>query len=92
MALNYDIVEIKAWYNQWGMKLSPSKTQDITISKSRNLFPSNSNIILSDTLVKNYEYLKSLSVTFDTKFAFKLHLCLIDSSVPQKIYLLRKCT
>ena len=38
-SLNGDLAKIQSWCQQWGMKLNPSKTQSIIVSRSRTINP-----------------------------------------------------
>ena len=38
-SLTEDLNQIQAWCRQWGMKLNPSKSKEMTASRSRICFP-----------------------------------------------------
>ena len=86
-----DVTRIKSWCDRWGMKLNPSKSNSIVISRSRTLFPHHPDLILDGISVPNCCTLKLLGVTLDSKLTFETHLRSVASCVSQKIGLLRKC-
>lgn len=89
--LRDDIIKIFAWCERWGMRLNPSKTHSLIISRSRTDLPSHPPIVVNDSTINNCNTLKLLGVTLDAKLTFEPHLRSVASSVSQKVGLLRKC-
>ena len=90
-SLNRDLARISNWCRLWGMKLNPSKTQSMTISRSRTLFPLHPDLHIDGTVLSDSNSFKILGVTFDKKLTFEKHIRNIASSVSQKIGILRRC-
>ena len=89
-SLNRDLSKISTWCNLWGMRLNPTKTQSMIVSRSRTVFPPHPDLLVGSTSLNSCEFFKILGVTFDSKFTFERHIRSISSSVAQKIGLLRK--
>ena len=89
--LSRDVMRIMSWCDRWGMKLNPSKSRSIVISRSRTAFPCHPDIVVGGATIPPCSTLKLLGVTFDPKFTFETHLRSVASSISQKVGLLRKC-
>ena len=89
-SLNRDLAKINDWCNLWGMKLNPTKTQSMIVSRSRTLLPEHPDLLLNNVVLSTYSSFKILGILFDSKFTFEQHIRSISSSVAQKIGLLRK--
>ena len=89
-SMNRDLAKINDWCKLWGMKLNPSKTQSMIVSRSRTLNPSHPDLIINNVVLDTCSSFKILGVLFDSKFTFEQHLRSISSTVAQKIGLLRK--
>lgn len=89
--LRKDVLTIIGWCNQWGMKLNPTKTHSLIISRSRTSIPAHPNIIVNGVTINDSTSLKLLGITFDDKLTFENHLRTVASSTAQKVGLLRKC-
>lgn len=89
-SLNRDLAKIHDWCSLWGMKLNASKTQCMTISRSRTLYPDHPDLFINNIALTSCESFKILGVLFDSKFTFEQHLRSVSSFVAQKIGLLRK--
>ena len=89
-SLNRDLSKISTWCNLWAMRLNPNKTQSMTVSRSRTVFPPHPDLLVGNTSLNFCEFFKILGVMFDSKFTFERHIHSISSSVAQKFGLLRK--
>ena len=90
--LTRDVSRILSWCDRWGMKLNPSKSHSMVISRSRTPLPVHPDIVVNEVPIPNCSSLKLLGVTFDPKLTFELHLRSLASSVSCKVGLLRKCS
>ena len=86
-----DMERIRSWCVRWGMKLNPSKSYSLVVSRSRTLLPAHPDIVVDGTVIPNCSLLKMLGVTLDSKLTYEPHLRLVASSISQRIGLLRKC-
>ena len=89
-SLTEDLNKIQAWCLQWGMKLNPSKSKEMIVSRSRTRFPEHPNLSINGALVNQVDRLKLLGVTLDSKLTFEAHLRNMSRSISQKLGLLRK--
>ena len=90
-SLNRDLSKIQSWCLRWGMKLNPSKTRSIIVSRSRAHDPPHPPLFLCGSPLKISCSLKLLGVLIDGKLTFEKHLRSVASSIAQKTGLLRKC-
>ena len=90
--ISQDLVTIKSWCDLWGMRLNPSKSRSLVISRSRTLFPSHPDLVVDGDIIGNCSSLKLLGVTLDAKLSFEEHLRSVAASISQKVGLLRKCS
>ena len=72
------------------MKLNASKTQSLTVSRSRTVVPNHPDLVIDGIVLQTCMSFKILGILFDSKFTFEQHLRSVSSSVSQKIGLLRK--
>ena len=89
-SLNRDLTRIYEWCKLWGMKLNPSKTQNMIVSRSRTLLPLHPDLHIDGMALNASDFFKVLGITFDKKFTFEKHIRIIASSVSQKVGILRK--
>ena len=89
-SLNRDLAKISAWCSLWGMKLNPSKTQSMIVSRSRTANPPHPDLFINDTQLVTSDSFKILGVLFDSKFTFEQQLRSVSSSIAQKVGLLIK--
>ena len=89
-SLNRDLARISAWCKSWGMKLNASKTQSMTVSRSRTFDPVHPDLLIDNIPLSTYNSFKILGVILDSKFTFEKHIRSISSSIAQKIGILRK--
>ena len=71
--------------------VSSNKTQAITVSRSRTLFPEHSDLLLCGTSIAVTSSLKLLGVTIDNKVTFEKHIRMLAFSISQNTGLLKKC-
>ena len=55
----------------WGMKLNPSKSKSMIVSRSRTVHPLLTPLTLDSTVLKESADLVIFGVTFDAKMTFK---------------------
>ena len=89
-SLNSDLNKISTWYNLWGMKLNPNKTQSLIVSRSKAVVPPHPDLLVGSTSLNSCDSFEILSIMFDSTFPFERHIRSISSSVAQKIGVLRK--
>ena len=89
-SLNRDLAKISEWCKLWGMKMNPSKTQSMIVSRSRTLQPQHPDLFIDNVPLTTSDSFKILGVTFDSKFTFESHLRSVSSMIAQKLGLLRK--
>ncbi|KAK3890477.1 hypothetical protein Pcinc_005557 [Petrolisthes cinctipes] len=70
--ISRDVSRIQAWCDRWGMKLNPSKSQKLIISRPRTLQPPHPDFVVGGVTVPNCVSLKLLGDSFDAKLSFKL--------------------
>ena len=89
-SLDRDLVRIANWCRSWGMKVNPSKTKSMVISRSRTIAPAFPNLELEGVLIDNVFELRVLGVILDHKLIFESHLRSVAASASQKLGILRK--
>ena len=89
--LNNDLYKISSWCEQWGMKLNPSKSHSMIISRSRVALPEHPDIVVGSDVVPMCTSIRLLGVTLDSKLTFESHLRTLSTSISRHIGLLRKC-
>ena len=72
------------------MKLNESKTETIIVSRSRTMHPQLPPLTIGGTVLKKFDDLVILAVTFDSKLIFEKHLRLVSRAALQKLGILRK--
>ena len=90
-SLTRDLNQIQSWCLCWGMKLNPSKTHSLIVSRSRTSHPPHPPLFLCGTALESSSSLKLLGVTIDEKLTFEKHLRSMAASIAQKTGLIRKC-
>ena len=89
-SLAEDLDKIQSWCLQWGMKLNPSKSKELIVSRSRTHLPEHPNLSINGALIDQADQLKLLGVTLDSKLTFEAHLRNVSRSISQKLGILRK--
>ena len=88
--LNRDLAMISEWCRLWAMKMHPSKTQSMIVSRSRTLQPQHLDLFIDNVPLTTSDSFKILGINFDTKSTSELHLRSVSSVIAQKFGLLRK--
>ena len=89
-SLTEDLNKIHAWCLQWGMKLNPTKSKEMIVSRSRTLLPEHPRLLINGTSIIKSDQLKLLGVTLDSKLTFETHLRNVSRGISQKLGILRK--
>ena len=74
----------------WGMKLNPSKSKSMIVSRSRTVHPQLTPLGLDGTVLKEYADLVILGVTFDAKMTFEKQPRSVSSAAAQRLGFMRK--
>ena len=90
LPLNRNLIKVSTWCNLWGIRMNPTKTRSMIVSRSRTIIPAHSDLFVGNTSLNLRDSFRIFGFMFDNKFTFKRHICSISSSVAQKIGLLRK--
>ena len=88
-SINRDLVRIQEWCSQWHMKLNPSKTKSMVVSRKDTDESSHGLVLVSDTRIEISNSLEILGVTFDKELKFAEHIRLCVGNVSRRIGLLR---
>ena len=90
-SLNRDMRRVHSWCQFWGMKLNPTKTQSIIVSRSRTVIPAHPVLTLCGQNLTVATHLKLLGVSLDDKLSFEKHNRTMSCSLAKKGGILRKC-
>ena len=60
-----DLGRVSEWCDHWGMKLNVSKTKTMIVSRSRTMHPQSPPSTIGGTVLKEFDDLIILGVTFD---------------------------
>ena len=85
-----DLNKIQSWCTQWDMKLNPSKSKDLIVSRSRSNLPVHPVLSIDGILIDRVDNLKLLGVLLDSKLTFEVHLRNVARALSQKLGILRK--
>ena len=66
------------------MKLNPSKTQSIVVSRSRTVYPPHPDLSVCGHFIPVALYLQLLGITLDDKLVFKRHIMNLSPPLAQK--------
>ena len=80
-----DLGRISAWCDLWGMKLNASKTKTMIVSRSRTMHPQSLLLSIGGTVLKEYDDLVIVGVTFDSKMSFEKHLRSVYRAASQRL-------
>ena len=72
------------------MKLNASKTKTMMVSRSRPMHPQSPPLTIGGTVLKEFDDLVILGVTFDSKMIFEKHLRSVSRATSQRLGILRK--
>ena len=89
--MNKDLARIFEWCKLLGMKLNPTKTQNMTVSQSRTPLLLHPDLSIDGTVLSTTDFFKVLGVISDRKLTFEKDMHIIASSVSQKVSILHKC-
>ena len=62
-----DLGRVSEWCDLWGMKLNATKTKTMIVSKSNTMHPQSPPLTIGGTVLKEFDDLVILGVTFDSK-------------------------
>ena len=85
-----DLGRVSEWCALWGMKLNVTKTKTMIVSRSRTMRLHSPPLIIGRTVLKEYDDLVILGVTFDSKMTIEKHLRSVSRSASQRHGILRK--
>ena len=83
-------MKVSDWCDLWGMKLNVSKTKTMIVSRSCTMHPQSCALTIGGTVLKEYDDLVILGVTFDSKMTFEKNLCSVSKAASQWLGTLRK--
>ena len=89
-SLSRGLMKVSEWCDLWGMKLNASKTKTMIVSRSRTIHPQSPALTIGGTVLKVYDELVILGVTFDYKTTFEKHLRSVSRAASQRLGILRK--
>ena len=84
-----DLDRVSEWCDLWGMKLNASKTKTMLVSRSRTMHPQSPALTSGGTVLKEYDDVDILGVTFDSKMTFEKHLCSVSRAASRRLGILR---
>ena len=84
-----DLRAVRRWCDEWCMKLNPSKTKSLVVSRSRTAYPVHGSLSVDGTIVKESSVLEILGVKFDWKFLFGEHIRSIAKLAMSKVWMMR---
>ena len=85
-----DLGMVSEWCDLCGMKLNASKTKTMIVSKLCTMHPLSPPLTISGTVIKEFDDLVILGVTFDFNLTFEKHLCLVSRTASQRLGILRE--
>ena len=91
-SINRDLEQISLWCDRWMMKLNPSKTKTLIISRSRTVSPVHGDLILNGTILKVSDSLVILGVNLDSKLTFEYQIKSVVSSAARSRGIVRRAT
>ena len=89
-SLNRGLHKFSQWCDLWGMKLNASKTKTMIVSSSRTIHPQSPSLTIGETVLKAYDDLDILDVTFDSKMTFEKHLRSVSTAASHRFGILKK--
>ena len=78
-----DLGRVSGWCDLWGMKLNVSKTNTMVVWRSRTMHPQSPTLTIGGTILKEFDDLVILGVTFDSKMTFEQHLRSVSRAASQ---------
>ena len=89
-SLSRDLVKVSEWCDLWGMKFTVSKTKIMIVSRACTMDPQSPSLTIGGTVLKEFDVLVILRVTFDYKMTFEKHLRSVSRETSQRLGILRK--
>ena len=89
-SLIHDLGRVSEWCDLWGMKLNASKTKTMIVSRSCTMHPQSPPLTIGGTVLKEFDDLVILGVTFDSKMTFEKHLHSVSRAASKRFGILRK--
>ena len=93
-SLNHDLIRVHAWADLWRMKLNASKKLylklTMIVSRSHTMHPQSHPFTIDGTVLKEFDDLDMLGVTFDSNLTFEKHLYSVSRAASQRLGILRK--
>ena len=85
-----DLGRVSEWCDLWGMKLNESKTKTMIVSRSRTIHPQAPLLTIGRTVLKESDdfVIFGVTLTFDSKLTFEMHLRLVSRAVSQRLGIL----
>ena len=71
-SLNRDLGRVSDWCDLCGIKLNASKYKTMIVSRSCTMHPQSSPFTIGGTVMKEFDDLVMLGVTFDSKITFEM--------------------
>ena len=84
-----DLGRVSELCDLWGMKLNVSKTKTRVVSRSLTMHPQSPVLTIGRTVLKEYNDLVILGVTFNSKMTIKKHLRSVSRAASQRLGILR---
>ena len=84
-----DLGRVSVWWDLRWMKLKPSKTKTMVVSRSRTMHPQSPPLTIDVTVLKincAEDNIDILEVTFDSKLTFEKHLRAVSRAASQRLY------
>ena len=91
-SINRDLETIHNWCDRWGMKLNPSKTKTLLVSRSRTEEPPHPLLRIGNSELAESDFLTILGVTFDSHLTFQKHLMNVSANAARKLGIIRKAS
>ena len=85
-----DLARVSDWCNLWGMKLDVSKTKTMIVSSSPTMHHQSPPLTIATKMLKEFDDLDILGVTFYSKMTFEKHLRSVSRVSSQRLGILRK--
>ena len=80
-----DLGRVSEWCDLSGMKLNASKTKTMIVSRYRTMHPQSPPLTIGGTVLKEFDDLVVLGVTFDSKMTFEKHLRSVSRAASQRL-------
>ena len=88
-SMSRDLEKVSEWCDPLRMKLA-SKTKTMIVSRSSRMHPQSPALTIGGTVLKEFDDLVMLGVTFDSNMTFEKHLRSVFRAASQQLGILRK--